>query len=246
MSESSSSAKHLHNVLISLKKTATDGNETLLSIFSRMFKIESNDIAQLLELYTELIKLVKEAKQDVEKLSNIDKELYLEPFVRLENGLSRISLLHSWNSLEEYLDVSTMKSLQFCADTLTHKVSKKVVSEDDLRNLQEQINELLEQVMNFDIDESLKTFLLDRLEQIRHAILYYRLNGAKGLKDAYEKIAGAAYIFGVASKEKNFDENAKMLLSKFVHIAIQLAGIVEFANNLKGLTGFGFPLLPGK
>jgi hypothetical protein len=246
MTKLSSSASRLYDTLISLQKNAQNGNDPLKAVIARAFGVEEKDTARLLQIYLELILAVKESKQDIENLSDIDRELYAEPFRQLENGFSANSLAHPWNNFVPYLDVATMKSLQFCADTLSRKIGEKSVSEEKIKEFQKEVDELFEQVMNSDIDEFLKTFLLERLEQIRHAILYYRLNGAKGLKDALEKIAGAIFIFQVSTKDKAFNEKAKTMLSKFGNLVVVLMQFVEFGNNLKGLTGINMPLLGGK
>lgn len=245
MKQPDNSVARLHTILALLQKKATNKNEEIRLVLARVFEVSPDDFAQLLEIYYALVKLVMKAKDDVANISDIDQSLYLEPFQRLEKGFSANSLIHPWTNFVPYLDATTMKSLQFCADTLSRKLSEQTISGEDLSDLQKEVNELLELVMKINVDEKLRSFLVEKLEEIRHAILYYRINGGDGLKEAFENIIGASFVFTRNRSDEDFSEDGKTAWQRFGKIIVILAGIVEFANNLKGLTGFTFPSLPG-
>ena len=247
MTETSSSAKRLYGTLILLQKSAKEGSELLKVTIGKAFGISEKDTTRLLAIYLEMIKLVQQTKLDIEKISDeVDKELYIEPLERLETAFSSNSLVHQWANFSQYLDPTTMKSLQFCADILSRRMGEKLVSDEELETLRKDVDELFELIVDSDLDLLLKNFLLERLEQIRHALLYYRLNGSKGLKDALEKIVGAGFVFNAINGNSNFGEKAREILPKFGKIFVALMKLVEFGNNIKGLTDSNFPLLSGK
>ena len=111
-----------------------------------------------------------------------------------------------------------------------------------------QVENLLSEVVDADIPHELKRFIINRLEQIRSAILFYKINGVEGLKDALEATIGAAYLFQVEYNEEDFESESnrsKDIIQGFNKVASSLYKVVAFAYYSTRLMGIEIPPLLG-
>ncbi|MBI3166195.1 MAG: hypothetical protein HYZ24_16040 [Chloroflexi bacterium] len=111
-------------------------NTLLVSVIANAFSVDAKDTAQILEIYLELLLLVRQAKADVLKISGINQKLYLEPFNSLETAFSQNSLHHNWSNFKQHVGPSVMKGLEFCADTMSERVGEKAIEQEEIDNLQ--------------------------------------------------------------------------------------------------------------
>lgn len=233
----------LYEILVALQKKATNQNDRLEIIIRKAFQLEDTDQSQLLEIYLELLNLTKESEKEINRLPEASHELHLRAIRKIENAFITQSLHSNWASFGAYLDPATMTGLEHTADNLSY-LGEQTVAADDLENLQKEVNELLELVTNTEMNEKLKVFLSEHLEKIQQAVRYYRIKGARGLKDALERIMGAVIIYATENPNQESPQNVKSKLSTVMELLVR---IVAFANDFKGLTGidvFSLPRLP--
>lgn len=240
MSISNNPVGRLYEILRAFQKAAITQDDRLDSIIKKVFKIETNDPSQLLEIYLELLNLTKEAEKEIRKLPKTSHDLHLRAIRVVEQTFITQSLHSNWISFSRNLDPSTMTGLEYTADNLSYLGEQNVPSED-LENLQREVNELLELISKTEMNEKLKVFLIEHLEKIRQAVLYYRIKGARGLKDALERIMGAVIIFAAENTNQKTPERVE---SKLTLVMGLLVKIVAFANDFKGLTGIDILSLP--
>jgi hypothetical protein len=240
MPKSNNPVGRLYEILHALQKTATNQNERLDAIIKRVFKIEVGDPSQLLEIYLELLNLTKESEEEIRKLPEASHELHLRAIRKIENAFITQSLHSNWASFSQSLDPATMTGLEHTADNLSY-LGEQAVPTENLESLQKEISELLELVTITEMNEKLKAFLVEHLEKIQQAVRYYRIKGAKGLKDALERIMGAVIIY---AKENPAQKTPEKVQSKLLSVMGLLVKIVAFANDFKELTGIDILSLP--
>lgn len=238
-------AGRLYSILHSvIEKGGTD--DKINDVLAEVFGIQPDNRLELFNIYVELLQLVRTSKSAVENLHGVDNDLYIRPFERLERGFSILSLNNKWLQLREYLDDSTLTALMFCSDTLSNRIGEKSISNKEIAKLQKEVEALLDTMVTIKLDDSLRTFLIDRLEHIRKAILYYRIKGADGLKEALENTIGSMYLFRTEKEEENHekDDSAMNKVKKtFIQIIEHLSKLVSFAKDTKELLGGDMPLL---
>jgi len=240
MPKSNNPVGRLYEILSAFQKATTNQNDRLDTIISRVFSVDPNDSSRLLEIYLELLNLTKECKTEIRKLPETSDELHLRAIKVIERAFSANSLHSNWASFGKKLDPSTMTGLEHTADNLSY-LGEQMVPKEDLENLQREVNNLLELITKTEMNERLKVFLVEHLEKIHQALQYYRIKGARGLKDALEKIMGAVIIFRTENPHQKAPDNVQ---SKFGSVMGLLVKIVAFANDLKGLTGIDVLSLP--
>jgi len=243
MPKSNNPVGRLYEILLACQKAAKNQNDRLDTIISQVFKIDANDSSRLFEIYLELLNLTKESEKEVRKLPETSHELHLRAITVIERAFITHSLHSTWASFSQSLNPATMTGLEHTGDNLSY-LGEQTVPTEDLEKLQTEVSELLDLVTKTEMNERLKTFLVEHLEKIQQAIRYYRIRGARGLKDALEKIMGAVFIYATENPNQKTPDSVKSKLSTVIGLLVK---IVAFANDLKGLTGidvFSLPRLP--
>ena len=129
-----------------------------------------------------------------------------------------------------------------------YKLLKEVVEEvvkEELEKLLKEVEILLEKVIKSKLPEEVIVFLIDNLENIRKAILTYRIRGATALKHVLEGSIGSIYFHHETIKGEHEGKQAKTIFQGFFGIIDNLNKVVEFALQTKKLAGPVVKLLLG-
>jgi hypothetical protein len=80
-----------------------------------------------------------------------------------------------------------MKGLAYCADAMSRlPEAEEVIERNILNDLLKDFEALTSEVLDSNINDELKAFLVRSIEDIRAAIHEYRLKGAAGLRQALD------------------------------------------------------------
>lgn len=244
MTITNNSVGRLFEVILLLQKKAKSKELLVGYVIADAFGIQREDTSKLIEIYLEILKITKKAEKEIEKLPDSSRDRHLRAIQNIERCFATNSLLHQWSYFQNFLDPATMTGLELTADALSHVVKSEVVGGEDVEKLQTEVNELLKLVLSTELDEELKIFLVERIEELQHAILYFRIKGSDGLREVLEKTIGAFAVYGKANKEK-VNNMPQTIARQFALVVATLVKIVSFANDLKGLSGGDIPFLPG-
>jgi hypothetical protein len=211
-------------------------------VWGSVLHVNPANNSELLPAPARLMMLVKEARQSVQELEEINHELYLKPFEQIERAFQHVNLEESWQRFKSQLDDPTMVALAFCADTLSREGGEIQIDSEKLQKFQEEVNSLLEDIIQSDINQELKDFIIRGLEEIRRAIFEYRLGGSEGLRKALEMNLGGMFF----NAEEIQKEKRKKVVSRYLEVINTLLNLVTIALNIKQITGpITNLLLPG-
>lgn len=236
-------------ILLSEIATIPDNNNTkntrMREIWAKTFKIDKSNTEELFSAYIEMLKLLKTAREKISRLPNVDPELHIKPFENLEKAFSSFGFEHQLHQFRRYLDSGTMTSLKFCAHSLAQIYDEPEVDEEHLDKLRSKVEKLINEILDSnDIEYELRVFLVERLEEIKRALLYYRINGTKGLRKALESTIGAMYLFNNSNIQEEDEKNSalKGFMGKMKDVVVEIAKITLAETAKDFLTG-GFPAL---
>lgn len=234
MSKSNNPASRLYELLKNARGMGQD--KPIREVWATVAGISPSDYPRVLRFVADLIILSQEAKGAIENLENVDHDIYLSPFKNVEQALARINLDDRWESFSRYLDEPTMVSLSFCADTLSRSSSNGLIPNEELDSLLLDIEQVLEQIINLELPDELRMFLVEHLEQMRAAVLSYRIFGNEGLRRALESVLGATILNQEAIKRNMvIDENQKMW-GDIWKIIQNLANSLNAVESIKSLS----------
>lgn len=188
MIDESNPAGRLHKIL-SLAKRQPD-NHKVKDVWSKVLGVDENDIAvtkSVIELYS----LSQEIQSLIKMNENLNHELYLSSFHRIDRAFFPLNLGSSWQGVKNQLTEEALTRLQFCAQELSGFYSEESLSEEDLADIIKKTDELYESLYSSTLPSVLRLTLLEEVQRIRNAISLYQIKGAKGLKEALQGAIGA-------------------------------------------------------
>jgi len=166
-------------------------NKPAREAWASVFRIEPTATGDLLYLLAQLIGLLQLTRQRIEQIDQLDRDLYFQPIKKLEKAFATMNLDVPWNNFKSNIDDATMVGLAFCSDTLSKYHSEELIEKEVLEDLLTDVESLVQTVLASTLTPELKTVLVENLENIRRAILEYRIRGADGLLRALETSVGA-------------------------------------------------------
>jgi hypothetical protein len=236
--------KRLHRILEEAR--SKPGNVAIRYVWADALGVERTDVVELYLALAELVRLFHTAKGSVERLKDINRDYYLEPFDNIEVVITDSNLEQTWNKLKDRLDEITMLALQMASNIVSVEEGKTAISEKALQELQSETEDLLEKVLNTDFpSKELKAVLIEHLESIRRAILAYRVSGTEGLRRAVEGALGALFLHQEQVKSAaQRDEKKEGIIRRFASLLADLSQIASFGIQAAQLMG-GLPPLLG-
>jgi len=226
-------AGRLHDLLSAARNQ--NGKESARKAWAAVFGIEPDDTGALLKMLADLIDLVHETKTSIQRLDDVNHQLHLKPFKKIEALLSQLNLEAGWEHSKAQLDEPTLYGLQFSSDKLSRISGFTQIANDEISLLRKQLDDLVSSVVDSNLPQDVKFLLLRNLEAIRHALLAYRVRGIEGLQEEVERSLGSVMLHrDEIAASKNKPEERKVW-ETFFKLVEQLNKVVTLARNSKEL-----------
>jgi len=201
-------------------------------VFAEALEINSNNPGEVFQGLANLYNLVKDTRLAIERLQDINYELYLRPIQDIEQALGRSDFSSSdWRTFKQSLDPSTFALLEVCADTLSRKAAEIAIDKEQLSELQNEVRQLLEKTVESDLTDEIKSFIFEKLQSIDQAIINYRYYGSAALQRTVEASIGAALRY----KEQLQEKPENPVLARFFEIISKADLLVRLGVNTKQL-----------
>ena len=225
-------AGRLFDILQEAKRKSE--NYTARKVWSEIFEVEEQDTSTLLKMLADLIRLMHLSKRNIEELNDIEHELYLKPFSRLEVIFSQVNLDAQWKAWRDQIDESTLYGLQFCSDRLNRSTNYTKITNDELDKIKDSLSDLVEQILASELEVSLKQLLIRNLERLRQTLIAYRINGIDGIETEIELNLGSILLHKDEIKKKS-GENSTHIWKKYFSFLDGLNKTISTAKNVKSL-----------
>ncbi len=193
---------------------------------------DPNDHAAGLKALADIVILTNQVKADVRRLKNINHDLYLRSLTRLEQAFINSNSNAPLSTLLGNVDGVILQGLEFCADQLDRVSTETVVSPQMLTQLLKDLEAVTKTILASDLDAGFQALLIAKLEEIRSAILAYRLFGLTPLQNAVESAVGALIIRHEQAKEPKNRKAAKDWLAFVVSVQTIIKNFVVLGREL--------------
>jgi hypothetical protein len=183
---------------------------------------------------SDVVLLIGQVERDIRALPNVTHELYTAQLGRLRSAIINSNPNGPLGHLVGNIDPVMLQGLDFCADQLDRASSEKKLTDSELDALRSQVEQLIDSVIKADLDPAFCSYLSVRLEELRSALITYRLFGIEPLGKAVEGALGA---FVMAHKEANTERHRKTAMNF-------LKDIGAIQNVINGAVALGHAIPP--
>jgi len=229
------------------KSTTTAKKGEGMKLRTVLADVSGNEETETVKLFLFLVDLSNLAKQTaaaIQVVPNIDHNTYVRPLQKIEKGLmcTTVDVLAKTFAKRVLTEID-MLSLRVCADLLATVYVDTTIPPTEISALQQDVEDLLKEVLNTNLPNDLRDFLIDNLEKIRQALLGYRIRGNQGIREVLESVLGASFLRYDDLVEQAKDETKRKTLEKFFAVIEKATKILSFAEKIKTLAAPAIALL---
>lgn len=221
------SAGRLYNIIYDIQnETTNEFHEVLQNVFNNA----SEDTASNMNDYVAMYQLVLNAKEEVMMLNSKSQDAYIEPLNNVQEALARVEVKKNGSgfyNFKTYMDNTKMTSLKYCAIALSDKSDAKELADEQIREIEESIEQHIETISKMSIDDELKTSLINNLLKINKMIVKYKIYGNDGINEIIERSVGQVMVN--AKKDANKEEKAA--LSDFLEGLSKVHNVIKFSKD---------------
>ena len=188
-------AGRLHNLLAAAK--ATDAGQAAGVVWGSILGANyPNELAVLLTRLAAVVDLPEKARQDLQSLGHglgdsDDEELYFEPLSQAEAAFAGLHLKSPIRDFQSLITENVLFGLRAVSRELHRsKRSKPLPDGQALADLLGSTHDLLREVIDADVDEELRAFLIEHLNDMTEAIQEYRIVGREVLEAVVDRTTG--------------------------------------------------------
>ena len=183
------------------------------------------------------------AKEAVEELTNIDTQLLLRWYPKVEAAfmvpLSGTPISHFFS----HIDPTVEYGVEVCAELLSRKLPEKIVSDENLKALQKDFAELRAEVIADDnIPPPLKKLILHHVNEILKAISDYDITGIQPLEHAVENAVGSVLLHPEIHQKTEVGQSFGRKLKMAASILLLLQGLLQLPNEVNSVRKLFFEM----
>lgn len=229
-----------------LKKTieigAKNRDKAYISNVCEALKLQDNNVNRT-ESLSNLFAVIHQLEKDLSLLTPIKVKNYQQTIKELKHLIATYSMTKfgSTGNLSN-INSSIIRDLENCADSLSELVDLKVMEEEELAKLIDDIDGLYQTINSSNIGKDLKFLLLKKLTALKEVIENYQFQGSDGINREVENIIGSIFLNN--DKVKNKDEAS--LVKKVFELLCKVLSAASASKNLlpEGWTEIVQNLLP--
>jgi hypothetical protein len=179
-----------------------------------------------------LFRLVNDTELSINKLQDVNRELYLSPIIEIKDafGSLYLNLSEDWALIAMGIDRGTLEKLKFCADALSRQQGEIPLNVEEMNELHKEVRVLLERVIDAELNEDIRSFIFDKLQDIEQAIINYKFKGSEGLQRVIEATLGATLM-----NEDIRKEGENPIVASFFTTITRVASMLSIYSNTKQL-----------
>jgi len=187
-------AKRLLLILEEGKSSEINKGTDCLQVWKRILKVSGNNDAQLLSRLGKTIALVGEIEDELSLLDGVDSESCLAWVPLLKNAFAAQNLTGPWSGFIDKVDNHTLNYLKNCSALLDATFKQKYKSIENVSELSAEVQQLLLEVLDSDLPETVKIFMSSKLREIQRALDEYHVTGNGPIVKAVESYVGFVVI----------------------------------------------------
>jgi hypothetical protein len=125
--------------------------------------------------------------------------------------------------------------LKFCSDKLSRIDQIEKIDKSQIEAIQTKLESLVNEILNSEVDLSVKELLLRNLEGLRQSLIAYRVRGLEGIEREVEAGLGSLLVNKPKIESAAHEGKAGTLLKAYIKLLEITNKTLATAKNLKDL-----------
>lgn len=221
-------AARLHRILTALR-AQSDGTR-LIDAWRAILGIKAPNNDHNLTFfrrYGRLLALPERVRAALLGVPDISNELYLRWIPKIETAFINTSLGGNVASFWGLFERSSLEFLEFCADILSRDRPERTLTTEDLAKILRDVEELRQDVNAPDINQSLRAYVLEGLDEIESAIADYDIDGIASIEHCTERAVGRLLL----TQDQIARSSENSVLRRFKRVVYSLVVMMSAANG---------------
>lgn len=195
---------------------------SVASVLARVLDIDINDDEKIFKAILQIIEIIENIKKQISKVESSSKEELIISLTNFEKRIMAIGLEDDIHKLDIIITKEILISINGLALALDVCNQYRNIEEENLIKFKDKIEILIEELIELEINEDLKSFLNNVLRDLYYKIDEYKIYGIDGLKFSIEQGLGSIMlnkkVCEEASKNRGFRENIKRILYFYFYL----------------------------
>lgn len=228
--EQNNAARRLYKIL-KFSISRGDGNSPAYYALAQALDIKNPDEDK--HIFTDFFVLLNDVEKSVSQLKKVTD---LDECIHAIRAVKSIFIYRMfqgpWSeSASELKNRGLLLNLNNCANFIDHEQINPSLSEEQLQEYLQECENLLQGLMDSDLPEDIKTYLIIRLEEICSAIRQYSLGGPERLRKVVEANLGGILLrhAGISPEDKE-----KPIYTKIFGWLLAFGGVLDLGANTQG------------
>lgn len=215
-------AARLHQILTGCKKHQKEsGARPMLMGWRKVFRMpDSASDFSVMSHISRVYAIPAEIVELVGRYNDLPPQLYLGWCEELEEAFGQVAFHSEFDSFVKRIPKTLLVNLEFCSDALGKRCPEPIVEQENLSELGEAVSEFHKQVIDAEMDDKSRRYLLDYLALIQRALERYDFTGSPGLQGALDACTGSVVTqrqVSLPMRETPLGKQFWSLLNKVTH-----------------------------
>lgn len=216
---------------LSQQSTGKNAWANLLDVDEKNLSLLMSRLGKVMELPDQIIQQVKEHYPN-------QGETHKHWSAKVNTAFTTQNLNGSWTEFTKHIDSHTIDYLSMSVDLLDMKTNTKIISDEQLSKTHESINNILFEILESDINEDFKKYIVHYLRKILTSIEEYKISGAVPIIESIESTLGHAFIdqnYRSSLQESELGQKIVTILSTAAAVMTVAVGLPQLPETFQFL-----------
>ena len=224
----------IYDELIPISKESS-----MRQVWASVFELNESDQ----DLEDNLVKLLTAVREQVDKTRTsltaygVPDDLTHPGFARLKETASATNLNAAWSAMKQSIQSPECRLSFAWSAWVLSKESESELNNEGLLELLNELRDLEAKILETDMSPKLRSFLQQKIKDIKNAILLSKVEGSQSIKDTFGTIAGSIiFVDADIAEEINGSKDSQGIVNTFMQKFKQFA---EFGDNIDKFIALG-------
>jgi len=227
------SADRLLKIYDQLIAVRQDNSMNMRQVWTSVFELNESEQ----DLEDNLVKLLTAVREQVDKTRTslttygVPDDLTHPGFARLKETASATNLNAGWSGMKQSIQTPECRLSFAWSAWVLSKESESELNNEGLLELLNELTDLEAKILETDMSLKLRSFLQQKIKDIKNAILLSKVEGSQSLKDTFDSIVGSIITVDAEILEEiNSSKDSQGVVNSFMQKFKEFA---EFGDNIE-------------